>query len=161
MDTSSPSPPAFVGEAVLRDFPVRIWHRQFEHTQGLLREFQLLVSARPSGAGDDVPARLLEMAALFISRYGGMMDELTAQRMAAFEAGLVKFDSVVPLPAETLDIIPRAVGMIREVDDYCREGNLLSLATPPDVAALQKWTTTELVAQFQGATPTPWAGPFD
>ena len=153
--------PVFVAKATLRDFPLRIWHRQLEHNQGLLREFQLMASARPSDAVDDVPARLLEMAGLFIARYGQMMDNLTAQRMAAYEAGLEKFDSVVPLPAETLDIVPRAVAMMREVDDYCRDGDLLTLATPSDVIALQEWSTSEILAQFHGAAATPWAGPFD
>ena len=152
---------AFVAEATLRDFPLRIWHRQLEHNQALLREIQLLASARASGALDDVPARLLEMAGQFIARYGPTMDYLTSQRMAAYEAGLEKFDSVVPLPAETLDIVPRALAMMREVDDYCRDGDLLTLAAPSDVAALQDWSTSEILAQFRGGAPTPWAGPFD
>ena len=70
-------------------------------------------------------------------------------------------DSVVPLPAETMEIIPAAMAMLREVDDYCRSGELLTLATPADVAALLAWSTGEMMAQFQGAEPTPWDGPLE
>ena len=151
-----------VGTAVLRNYPVRLWHRQFAYNQELLREFQLLVAGQAlDGAHSDVPARLLSMADMFISRYGRQMDALTAARQEAYDAGLMTIDSLVPLPAETMEIIPAAVQMLAEVDEYCRKGELLTLGAPPDIAAFQSWTTSELISQFQGNDPVPWSGPLE
>jgi hypothetical protein len=101
------------------------------------------------------------MADAFIGRFGRQMDAITAARQRAYDAGLVTFDSVVPMPAETLEIVPPAVRMLEEVDDYCRRGDLLTLARPADLVALQTWITGEVMAQFQGAEPIPWDGPLE
>ena len=151
--------PVIVGEAVLRNYPLRLWHRSFEHTQDLMREFQLIVSA--GSHPHDVPHRLLEMADMFITRFGPQIDAITAARQAALDAGLDAFDSVVPMPAETMEIVPAVTKMLDDVDDYCRRGDLLTLARPADQVALQTWTLGEVMAQFQGAPPTPWDGPLD
>ena len=150
--------PVIVGEAVLRNFPVRLWHRSFEHTQDLMREFQLIVSVGSDST--DVPHRLLDMADVFITRFGRQIDAITAARQQAYVAGLVTFDSIVPLPVETMSIVPPAVRMLEDVDEYCRRGDLLTLARPAELAALQTWTTGEVMAQFQGQQPTPWTGPM-
>jgi hypothetical protein len=47
-----------------------------------MREFQLIVSAARGDAAD-VPRRLLEMADLFVTRYGAQIDKITKDRMAA------------------------------------------------------------------------------
>lgn len=149
-----------VGYAILRNYPLKLWHRQQAHFHELVREFQLLVGGSAgSSAAHEVPRRLLEMADMFITRFGSEMDAITRERQAALDAGLTTFDSVVPLPAGVIEIIPPAMEMMREVDDYCRNGDLLTLARPEDVVALQDWSTFEILAQFQGAEPTPWSGP--
>jgi len=151
--------PEIVGRAVLRDFPLRIWHRQQDHRQELIREFQLLVA--PGTEHHDVPERLLEMAEMFNSRYSALLDAITAERQQAYDAGLTRFDSVVPLPAETPQLIRQAQRVLAEVDDYCRAGELLTLATPPDVLAFREWSTSEILRQYRGEDPIPWTGPFD
>ena len=71
--------PVIVGEAVLLKYPLKLWYRQYEHTQDLMREFQLLSSA--GSDPHDVPCRLMEMADHFVSRYGPQIDEINRQRM--------------------------------------------------------------------------------
>ena len=46
------------------------------------------------------------------------------------------------------------------VDEFCRHGDLLMLERPPEVVALSDWTRVEIIAQYGGAEPTPWPGPF-
>ena len=51
--------------------------------------------------------------------------------------------------------------LLKEVDAHCRSGDLLTPPRPPGVVALKDWTTSECLAQFHGADPTPWDGPLE
>jgi anti-anti-sigma factor len=45
-----------------------------------------------------------------------------------------------------------------EVDDYCRNGDLLTLVTPPEALSFRRWLLGEFIAQIRhGASPTPWS----
>jgi hypothetical protein len=149
-----------VGEAVLRNFPLRVWHRQQDYTHDLLREFQLMTSAGDAGV-HAVPAKLLAVADEFLTKYGSLSTRLAEERLAALRRGEVTIDSSVPLPAETPDLVASVQDLLVEVDDYCRNGDLLTLAAPADVTALRDWTMSEMLRQFGGEPPTPWSGPVE
>jgi hypothetical protein len=153
-----------VGEAVLRGFPLRVWHRQQEYTHDLLREFQLLTSARGDVGGadlNDVPAKLLAVADEFVTKSGSYSARIAEDRESALRRGEVAIDSTVPLPAETPALVASVRDLLLEVEDYCSRGQLLTLAAPRDVAALREWTLSEMLRQFDGQPPTPWSGPLD
>lgn len=150
--------PDFVGEAVLAGFPLLVWRRQQEYTNDLLREFQLLTTSR-TRESTAVPAKLLAVADDFLTRYGSLSVRLTTEREAALERGEVTQDSVVPLPAETPQIVASLRALLVEVEEYCRNGNLLTLAAPADVVALREWTLDEMLRQYEGEPPQRWTGP--
>ena len=150
-----------IGTAVLRDYPLRLWEEQQEHTAEMLREFQLMLSGQESGqTTSSPPAQLLQFAASFTGRYGALLDEISVSRQQARQQGLDRMDSEVPLLAGTAEILEHVRGVLDAVDAYCRHGDLLMLARTPVQVALQQWTNRELVAQLHGAAPTPWPGPF-
>ncbi len=153
--------PRIVGEAVLRDYPLRLWMRQQEHTDALMREFTLLLGGHETGLTDSsAPAQLVSLAEMFTTRFGGLIDAINAARQEAFEAGLDRMDSRVPLP-EGADALMEQVRVVLEaVDEYCRNGDLLTLQRPPELIALADWLRAEIIAQYRGAEPTPWPGPF-
>jgi len=153
-----------VGEAVLRNFPLRVWHRQQEYTHDLLREFQLLTSGRVAdepGSAHDVPAKLLAVADEFVTKYGAYSTRIAGERDAALLRGEVTMESTVPLPSETPALVASVRALLVEVEDYCRRGDLLTLAAPADVVALREWTLREMLRQFSGQPPTPWSGQLD
>ena len=147
-----------IGQAVLKDYPLRLWAEQQEHTEELLREFALLLIGEHDRG--HAPAQLVELAQMFQDRFGPLIDRLTATRQAAFQAGLDRMDSHVPLIAGMDALLDQVSVVLAAVDDYCRSGDLLALARTPEQVALYDWTTTELAAQAAGADPTPWPGPF-
>ncbi len=149
-----------VGEAVLLDYPLRIWARQQEHSDEVLREFTLLVAGASSGEAHAAPAALVELAQLFNDRFGRLLDEITETRRAALASGADRMEWRVPLPRSTPHLVRRVQGVWVAVDEYCRSGGPLALARPPDVVALHPWSTGELLRQYEGAEPTPWSGPF-
>ncbi len=150
-----------IGQAVLHDYPLRLWAEQQEHTQELLREFTLLIFGQQSSSRTaEAPAQLVELAEMFASRFGPLLDRLNADRQAAYDAGQDRMDSVVPLVAGTAELMDRVRVVLAAVDDYCRQGTLLALARTPQMVALFDWTDLELATQLAGGDPTPWPGPF-
>lgn len=149
-----------VGHAVLRDFPLRLWLRQQEHSDALLREFQLLLGGRGTGSDTSAPAQLVQLAQMFTTRFGALINAINDERHAAMDRGLDRIDSRVPLPEGTPQLLEQVANVMRLVDDYCLAGDLLTLARPPEVIAFSQWSLAELTAQYEGAEPTPWPGPF-
>lgn len=149
-----------VGEAVLRDYPLRLWLRQQEHSDAVLREFHLLIGGRQAGSDATPAAQLLELATMFTTRFGGLISALNDARHAALDAGLDRIDSRVPLPEGTPALLSQVSSVLHAVDEYCRAGDLLTLARSPELVALSEWSLSELTAQYEGADPTPWPGPF-
>lgn len=152
------------GAAVLRDFPLRLWVRQQQHTEELLREFNLLLLGQESGqsgqSGHAAPGQLVALAEMFTRNFGALLDQLTEARQAAYDGGLDRMDSVVPLVPDLPELLDQVRRVLAVVDEYCNRGELLALQRPAELRALTDWTMAELVAQQGGAEPTPWPGPF-
>jgi hypothetical protein len=148
-----------VRTAVLRDYPLRLWAEQQEHTDSLLREFQLLLVGETS-TDDHAPRQLVELADTFTTRFGVLIDEINAERQEALDRGEDRCDSRVPMPRGTPQLLDQVARVMAAADDFCRSGDLLVLPRPPRLLALADWAHRELVAQYEGAEPTPWPGPF-
>jgi hypothetical protein len=154
--------PAFVGTAVLRDFPLRLWQRQSEHAEELMREFRLLLIGERTGTvAHHAPARLLELADLMDRRFRPQLDAIYAERWAAVDRGADRIDQEIPLAEETPVLMAQVRAVLDEVDRFCREGDLITLARTPELVALSDWTLGQLVRQYEGLPPRPWAGPWD
>jgi hypothetical protein len=150
-----------IGQAVLRDFPLRLWAQQQQHTEELLREFNLLLLGQESGVHTHAaPGQLVALAQMFTRNFGALLDRLTEARQAAYDAGADRMDSVVPLPPDLGELLDQVRRVLTVVDEYCSRGQLLALQRPAELRALTDWTMAELIAQQAGAEPTPWPGPF-
>ena len=150
-----------VGQAVLRDYPLRLWVRQQEHTDAVMREFMLLLGAQEDDeTATSAPAQLLELAEAFTTRFGGLISGISEDRQRALEAGKDRMDSVIPLVEGIPELIAWVQNVFTAVDEYCSRGDLLTLARPPEIVALSEWSLTELVRQYDGGEPIPWPGPF-
>ena len=138
--------------------PVPLWAETKQHVDELLREFELMLAGRATDHdGDDTPARLVTLANTLQAQYGGS-EERDAELFAALEAGRETVDLEIELPVEAAEGAKALDAMLDEVDAYCRRGeHLLTLASAPEMVAFRQWYLREVVAQLQGAPPTPWA----
>ena len=141
----------------LLNYPVRLGALQQEHLDEVTREFMLLSLSRPE-AREQVPGRLLELVEVLTARYAAELEAPRQVREQALLAGEEHIDLVYPALPDVGAAVQAWQSMMREVDAYCREDELLSLATPPEVVRLQQWIVAEFVGQLAGATPTPWPG---
>jgi hypothetical protein len=147
--------------AVLRDYPLRLWAEQSEYLESLLREFHLLLlSSQRDDVARGAPGRLVQLAGVLQDRFGGLLQTVNDERQAALDRGLDRIDSVLPLTDGLPQVLDEVRRVLEETDEFCRNGDLLSLPRSPLLIAFATWAGTELVAQSEGAEPTPWRGPF-
>ncbi len=136
------------------DFPLKVGVRARQHRESLLREFAII--AIGGGQKADVPKRLLEIAQLHDERYSGLNPEADDAVDAAIKRGEEFIDFVVGVPdqikQDTVDLAP----VLLEVDEYCRNGDLLTLSPPEDVRAFWVWFLSEFVRQLSGEPPLAW-----
>ena len=150
-----------VPTGVLLDYPLRLWDRQRQYTEELLREFTLLLlSAEATDADHHAPLQLVELATMFTSRFAPVLDEINAEREAAFARGLDRMDSHVPLVDGTPELLEQVSVVLAAADAYCGTRQMLVLPRPPELVVLSDWVRAELTRQYRGEDPTAWPGPF-
>jgi hypothetical protein len=136
------------------NFPLQIGVRARQHREALLREFAII--AIGGGEEADVPKRLLEIARMHDERYSGLNPEADALVDAAIARGeeYIDFDVDVPvrIKQDTVDLAP----ILLEVDEYCRNGDLLTLTPSDEVRAFWVWFLLEFVRQLSGEPPLSW-----
>jgi anti-sigma regulatory factor (Ser/Thr protein kinase) len=146
--------------AILLGYPVRLGMRAQEHTDGLLRECLLVHQAAAAGH-TSAPGQLVALADMITARYSAVLAEPERRKAAAYAMGDATIDLVYPLPAETGEVVAAWQAASDALDAYAAQNALLTLQTPPDIAALQAWAVQQFLAQADGAAPTRWSGPLD
>ncbi len=143
-----------VSTVAIRGFPVPVFLDARQHSEALLRELAFIVD----GGGDntELPRRLLDVVERVRARAGGM--NTGAER--AIEEAVVRNDTAIDfelmVPVRIARGAPEFEVLLDEIDEYCRTGDLLTLATPPDVREFRRWYLHELTHQVEGAPPTSW-----
>ncbi len=134
--------------------PLELLHRARQHGEALVRELAFIVD----GGGDntELPKQLLRVVERVRVSAGGL--NTGAER--AIDEALARGDDSIDFQV----VMPTALGrgasafaaLLDEIDAYCRSGDLLTLETPADVRAFQRWYLDEMARQLDGAPPTPW-----
>lgn len=144
-------------EVRLLGLPVALHVAARRHQDALRRELELI---RLRDADDtSVPNRLHTLVDELVAEYGSVVERPVAILDDAIARAADTVDLIVRAPRSAADAARRLATMLDEVDDYCRStGYLLTLVTPPEVAAYRAWTLHEFAAQLDGAPPRPWPG---
>ena len=134
--------------------PLAVMQRSSEHSDELLREFALI---RGEGS-DHVPARLLALIEELRGRFGSFSEGPRQAMRAALERGDETIDLHYDVPP-TVAAAARQLGdLLDEADEFCRSGDLLTLATQPEGLAFRHWYLEEFQRQIDGLRPRPWSG---
>ena len=145
-------------EVRLLGLPVSLRERSTEHSEELMREMTLISQQLADGDGDDLPTRLVQLVADVRSNFSVFTASADAQIEAAAEAGIEVIDEITyHVPAATGPYCEHLLAIIEETDEFCRQGrHLLTLETPTDVYAYQRWILGEFVRQTRGEPAMPW-----
>ena len=134
--------------------PLAVMQRSSEHSDELLREFALI---REEGS-DHVPARLLALVEELRARFGSFSEGALQAMQDAVERGDETIDLLYEVPPAVGDAARQLGDLLDEADEFCRAGDLLTLATPPEGVAFRRWYLDEFQRQIDGQPPRPWSG---
>jgi hypothetical protein len=149
----SPGVDELVEVRILR-FPVPLFERSRRHMEELTREFQFIAKGDTAGT----PARLIALVERVGTRFAGLNDTAASRVEDALKRGEEQVDVVYRVPRAASDACAELNAMLDEADDFCRHGELLTLATPGDQVAFRRWFLDEFVTQLAGGAPTAWPG---
>lgn len=142
----------------LTEFPVSRYLQMQQHHDAMLREFALIAVGAQDPEMHEVPRRLLELVAELGSRFAAA-NELRDAVQAAYDRGERVITLELSIPPATLRYVEDLLVLFDEGDAYCREGQLLTPPSPPEVVAFRQWIVGELIRQVRdGAAPTPFSG---
>lgn len=149
-----------MGEGSLRPvhvvgLPLDVRRRASEHGETLRRELAFVEhAARPDAA----PARLQVLSQDLAARYGPLTAAQDAEADAAAAAGQATVDLVYHLPLEVADACDELEALLDELDEFCRDGDLLTLVTSAEGQAFRRWFLAEIRDQLrEGRGPRPWS----
>jgi hypothetical protein len=144
----------------LVDYPVALAIRAGRHYEAIQREFAL-IHFSDDATKASVPARLLEVAertrAALAS--GEIIDREQVTTSIEQGAGSVTVDLRMPRAAG--EAMAELAGLLVEADDFCRDGELITVAMPEDCRDFREWFLGEFVRQIDGEPSTPWVGPLE
>jgi hypothetical protein len=137
--------------------PVDLYFEATRHMGEIVREFALISFGERSGVTERVPAQLLELVDQLRMRYATNTDAIRSQFEAAAEAGRRTVDVELPADEQAVTITEDITALLDAADEFCRSGDLLTLAAPPELVAWRHWWREQVVSQVrEGAEPVPW-----
>lgn len=144
----------------LVNFPIALANRAGRHYEAIQREFAL-IHFSDDATRASVPTRLLELAERTRNELasGEIIDR--DQLRTAVEGGAEQVTINLRVPRLTGESMAALAELLVEADDFCREGDLITVAMPPDCRAFREWFLSEFVRQIADEQPTPWNGPWE
>ena len=142
-------------EVHILGFPLPVFERSRRHMEELTREFEFIAE---SGGAHATPARLLDLVERVGRRFAGLNDVAEARVDAALARGDESLDVTYRVPYAASAACAELDAMLDEADEFCRHGELLTLATPAEQVAFRRWFLNEFVRQLGGGAPMRWPG---
>ena len=137
----------------LCDIPADAYIALHLHTDDLVRELELISLGHHSGSAI-VPREEYELARNVLDHYRDQRQSAWEQADEARRSGRTTIDLELQLPVEGADAIEELAELFDRVEDLCCEGALLTVPLTPELRALRRWLTEELLRQVrQGAKP--------
>jgi hypothetical protein len=142
-------------EVRILHFPLAVFEQARRHMEELTREFEFIAEAAEE---QGTPSRLIALVERVGARFAGLNDAAEQRVDDALARGDEYVDVVYRVPREASAACVELGAMLDEADQFCRDGDLLTLATPEDQVAFRRWFLDEFVTQLAGGAPTPWPG---
>jgi len=143
-------------EVRLENLSLDAYRHSTEHHDELFREFRLIMVREPS-PGHTVPGRLLELIDELDGRFAMFTADTQSELNAALDSTAEAIDLVYRVPREAGEASQQLIDQLAETDDFCRHGDLLTLAPPPEAVRFRVWLLEQFVDQINGKPPVPWS----
>jgi len=137
--------------------PLDVYGRSREYNDELFREFAL-IAADPAAA-HSAPSRLMKLVDELTERFAVMTEAQRSELDDALERGDTSIDLVYLVPRELGEAAVHLMELMAETDEFCREGNLLTLVPTEEAIAVRTWFFEEFVRQTGGEPPRSFRQP--
>lgn len=130
-----------------------------QHNDELTRELVLVhEQMNQEGASSGLPTRFVALVTRLGQSYSAFTGEQEQQIADAVASGAESIDLTYRVPASVGSAATELGALLDEVDEYCREGQLLlTLETPPPLVTFRRWFLDQFVDQVAGQPPVTWA----
>lgn len=132
--------------------PLELWYRGRVWFEGLMREFDILAS----DTGERTPRELLQFVTEVRERFSGFTDDSNIALEEAHARGEPSLDVEMELPPEAAPAARKMWDHIQQAEEYCRQGDLLTLTPDDELRRYLHWYLHEIADQAEGADPRPW-----
>jgi hypothetical protein len=146
-----------VRTVVLEGCPLDLFDRTRQHNEALMREFAIIAGAGDDSESSTAPAQVLGLVDRIRAHLTSLNAVIDEQLDQARSHGQRLVDLEVQLPAGGQDLVRSLARLIDEAEDYCRRGELLTLAESEEPRAFRAWCMQQYLEQLDGAAPTSWA----
>ncbi len=142
----------------LLGIPVAMLQKASEEYEALFRELRLMKEHADSTLPPVVlPERLSILLAKIGTRFNGFGPGLDESWQDVIDHHAESYDWHLELPLSAVEACEFYDAMLDEADEFVLVAQLLTLPASPASVAVRRWFLSELIAQLQGAPPTPWA----
>lgn len=139
----------------LRNVPVQLWDESRRWFEELLREFAVVATSSPE---TQVPRQLLDFVDDVRSRFSRFSESTNLTLEEAHAEGRSHIDLTLQLPAEAGPIALELHEHVLRADEFCRDGQLLTIELSESARVYVAWYLGEVARQLQGGEPIPWSG---
>lgn len=153
--TSALTPDPEVVDVQLLGLPLRLHADAQQHSDELMREFAHIAHSGPDTT-ERIPNRLLDLVNRARAQYGPFTGPAAEQMDAARASGADSIDLTYRIPPAAADVARQLSDQLDEADEFCRNGDLLTLATPSELVRYRHWFLEEFERQVAGQPPIPW-----
>jgi hypothetical protein len=133
----------------LEGVPVALFWRMEQQHDAMLREFALVSIGRQQDPAQDLPTHLLPLMKRTRRRYPQQRATLLGLMERAAHAVQETATIELDLPLGAADSLERLLHAFEEADEFCRRGELLTLASPPEVAVFRRDFVQQIVTQLR------------
>lgn len=131
--------------------PALLAVRGDDYVEELVRELELVrLGGRQGALRSDYPQRLLAIIEDIVTRFAGAVDTIRDQGEAALAAGAPSFDVELDLPAAAAVAMREFARLLDEVEEFSRQGVLLTMPRSDEVRHYHRWLVDELERQLRG-----------
>lgn len=143
-----------VKDILLLDLPVLLWAEAKDRHDALVAA----LTERPGRDASAAPARFRAAVERLSGEFAEHVAPSELELRLAAERRIQQLDVALSVPAHARDDLAVLCDTYDQTEAYARRRKLIDSVAPGEVVKFRHWVIGQIVAQLDGAFPSPWSG---